>query len=763
MARLGLLILFLLVLGRPAGAAPQFVGAASCLPCHEAAYDAWRGSDHDRAMLEVAREGAVLGDFSGVKVVSGRVSAHFFRREGGYFAEIKEADGSSGVHEIVHTFGTRPLQQYLVRGERGALQTLTFAWDSRPADEGGQRWFSLQEEGEVEPGDPVHWASPAYRWNRMCVDCHSTGVERGYDSATDSYATVFKEVNVACEACHGPAADHLRWASQPAAERGADPGFALRLRGRGTWHRDSEAGEAKVASRVPQARDSGATPEIEVCAPCHARRSEISDPHASHGRFLDAHTPELLADGLYFADGQIRDEVYVWGSFVQSRMFAAGVTCSDCHDPHSLQLRAEGNALCGNCHAESAYDTAEHHFHPAGSSGAQCVSCHMPARTYMVVDPRRDHGFRVPRADLAVELGVPLPCLDCHTDRDAAWAATILDARGADPARGPSFPRALAAARAGTPGSAARLAEVVADSDEPGIARATALALLGAFPGPELEAAAARGARDRDALVRLAAASTLESLPPAVRLKIGLPLLGDATRSVRIEAARALADVPAARLAATDREALAASLAEYREAQTRNADWPEAHVNLGLLAQRQGDAGAARVHYEKAVELGPDFLPGYANLADTLRALGAEGRAEAVLRQGLSRHPESADLRHALGLALVRQQRSDEALAELAAAAAAAPANPHYAWVHAIALNSAGDADGARKAVTAALVGHQQNPALLELALSLSLERGDRASAAAYAERLALLQPENPRWTHLRRQLRPDAANPGNR
>lgn len=759
MRRLGLGILLNLLACVPALADGGFVGAQRCVPCHEAEYRAWQGSDHDRAMLEAAREGAVLGDFSGARFESGGISADFFRRDDGYFVSLREVDGTRRELEVVHTFGTRPLQQYLVAGKNGALQALTLAWDSRPAEEGGQRWFSLQAEGEVPPGDLLHWDGPAFRWNRMCADCHSTGLRRGLNERSGGYATVFEEINVACEACHGPAQAHLEWADAPAQERAADPGFALELKGSGAWHR---ASGAKIASLVQPKKIDG-TPEIEVCAPCHARRSAIGDPLKAHGRFLDAWTPEFLRDGLYFADGQIRDEVYVWGSFLQSRMHAAGVTCSDCHDPHSLELHAEGNALCGSCHASPEYDSVEHHFHEPGSPGAQCISCHMPARTYMGVDPRRDHGFRVPRADLALELGVPLPCLDCHSDRDAAWAAAILDARGADPRRGPSFPRVFAEARAGSPGSAARLAGLVASPDEPGIARATALALLGAFPGPELEATAARGARDRDALVRLAAAGVLESLPPAARLRIGLPLLGDATRSVRIEAARALADVPVARLDEGDRAAWEASLQEYRAAQVRNADWPEAHLNLGLLAARQGDLASAREHYEKAVAVGPDFIPAYANLADALRALGAEDRAEAVLRAGLARHPGSADLRHALGLALVRQKRTGEALVELGAAAAAAPGNPRFQWVHAIALNSSGDATGARKAVAAGLELHARDAALLELALSLSLASGDRQAASAYLERLVLAQPTNPRWQQLRHQLAAGAEATGDR
>ena len=726
---------------------PGYRGSESCRPCHPGAFQAWRGSDHDRAMMPVNEPDAILGDFSDVRAEFGNVKVRFFRDDGVYRMTIAEADGTERTVDVLHAFGVDPLQQYLVSTGKGRLQALSWAWDSRPREAGGQRWISLHTEGEVPPGDLLHWEGPAFRWNQMCADCHSTALRKQYRAETDDYQTSFAEIDVGCEACHGPGAEHIEWAQ----EGGADGprGLFATLIGRGTWEAPA-AGPQQVRAAE---RAHGGVAEIEVCAPCHARRSVIGDPIAAHGRFLDAYRPEFLEEGLYQADGQILDEVYVYGSFLQSRMFAAGVTCSDCHDPHSLELRAQGNQLCVGCHNEKVFDVEAHHFHEPGSAGAQCISCHMPERTYMKVDGRRDHGFRVPQPRLANDLGTSLVCLDCHSDRDARWAEKQLAARGKPSRPGRAFPRAFAASRAGDPGAARLLSRVVAQPAESGIARGTAAMLLGRHPGPATAESLRLAAADADPLVRLGAASALSSLPEPERWALGRSLLSDSRLAVRIEAGRALAASPTSQLSVADRRALREAVAAYVEAQRLQADWPQSHVNLGVLASRQGKLPEARVHYEQALRIGPDFVPGYVNLADTLRQQKKETEASAVLEQGLVRFPDHPDLRHAYGLSLVRQGKRDLALTELRQAAAADPVNARYAYVYAVALHSAGKTGAARSVLQESLLRRPADPTLLPLALSLSLQQDDRASAREYARQLLAVDPQNAQVAELVRQL----------
>ena len=423
--------------GQDSQASATFIGRERCAACHPHQQEAWLGSHHDLAMQE-ARDDTVRGDFNDASFTHFGVTSRFFRRNGGFFINTEGPDGKLADYEISHTFGVTPLQQYLVSFPDGRMQALSIAWDSRPREAGGGRWFHLYPDERIPPEDELHWTRPSQNWNWMCAECHSTNLRRNYDSATDRYRTIWSEIDVSCEACHGPGSNHLAWAEGMAANQAPDPALvatkglvvALDERRGVTW---SPAADGKPVRNPPPRGHR----EVEVCAQCHARRAGLADGLNHGAPLLETHDPVLLSPGLYFADGQQQDEVYTYGSFLQSRMHAQGVTCSDCHDPHSGRLRTPGNSLCAQCHPPARYDQPGHSLHPHGSAGAQCVACHMPVRTYMVVDPRHDHAMRVPRPDLSQRLGTPDPCTACHQDKDTAWAAEVIAAAfGQRPSRG---------------------------------------------------------------------------------------------------------------------------------------------------------------------------------------------------------------------------------------------------------------------------------------------------------------------------------------
>jgi predicted CXXCH cytochrome family protein len=627
-----------------APAAPEsYVGRARCATCHEAENRLWQGSHHDLAMREATSE-TVRGDFSGRKLDHFGVPSTFFRRGGRPYVQTDGPDGKLHDYEVAYTFGVAPLQQYLIAFPGGRYQPLPWAWDSRPAaagGAGGERWFHLYPQEPMPAGDALHWTGRNQNWNFMCAECHSTGLEKRYLPAEDRYETTWSEIDVSCEGCHGPGARHVAWAALPAQQRTQDAGMGLPVRlrdpGRGTWGVDPATGNGRrLAAFV-------STGEVETCARCHSRRTPIAE--YAYGRpLLDSHRPALLDEGLYHADGQIEGEVYEYGSFLLSRMHGKGVTCSDCHEPHSATLRRPGNALCTHCHDAARFDTAAHHHHEVRSAGAQCVSCHMPEKTYMGVDARRDHSLRVPRPDLSVKIGTPNACGTCHAERGARWAAsTVARWTGGRPLP-PHWGEAIAAGRKGLPGAGAALLRVAADPTVPGLARATALSLLripsktsnvgaglapareGASPSPTSIFTRVLGSAlaDPDPLVRLGALTGLgagESLPPEERVRLASPLLADPVRGVRIEAARVLAPVPAAAWAGHDPNALPGALAEFRAAQEINAERPDAHLNLGWLAIQEGDLAQAEAELRKAVELAPDephFADIYARFREAL-------------------------------------------------------------------------------------------------------------------------------------------------
>lgn len=713
--------------------AAQFVGEPVCASCHPAEAERWRGSHHDLAMQE-ADETTVLGRFEDARLTHFGVTSRFFRDGARFVVQTEGPDGRPADFEVAYTFGVAPLQQYLVRSGKGRLQALPLAWDSRPADDGGQRWFALQADEPVSPDDPLHWTRRAYNWNSMCADCHSTGVRRGYDAANDRYETTWQSIDVSCEACHGAGSRHVAWARGERPTEGGNGGL-VDLRHEASW---VFAPDEAIAHREGP---PGARTEIETCAPCHSRRVAIAGERPPGQPFLDGHVPALLEEGLYHADGQILDEVYVWGSFVQSRMFARGVTCSDCHDPHDLRIAGGPDAACASCHRREVFATPKHHGHPVGSPGASCVSCHMPSRTYMGVDVRRDHGFRVPRPDRTERIGVPNACGACHVDRSAGWAARAIDGwRGGPATRAPDHAEALHAGRRGLPGADRDLAATASDTQAPAIVRASALRLLGGLAGAGAASRIATLAGDSEPLVRMEAARAAERLEPRARTGILHPLLRDPIRAVRTEAARVLAPVPAAHWPAGTRSSLAGALAEYRAAQRVNADRPEAHLNLGLLHARLGELAQAREAYETAIGLDPDFLPAHLNLADLHRSEDRDDASEVVLRGALARFPDRAEVHHALGLLRVRQDRRGEALDALERAARLAPEQPRYAYVLGVALASTGHPERGLAVLERANALHPCDRDILHALASLTRDAGDAERAATWLGRLQGLE-----------------------
>ena len=635
-----------------------YVDEATCAECHAPQHRAWSGSHHDLAMQPATPE-TVLGDFDGARFTHGGVTSRFFTRDGRFFVNTVGADGRLADFELAYTFGVEPLQQYLAPFPGGRLQSLPIAWDTRRGE-----WLHLYPDERIPPGDALHWTGRYQTWNAMCAECHSTNLRKNYDAASDTYRTVWDVIDVGCQACHGPGGNHVEWARAGQSRSAAD---------------------ALAAGLVVDLAATDAQTEIQACAGCHAHRQRISDADRHARPLLDDFQPSTLREGLYFPDGQIRDEVYVWGSFAQSRMHRAGVRCSNCHDPHGLGLRAEGNAVCVQCHREAPvarfpqlasrrYDTPEHHFHAPESPGARCVSCHMPARTYMVVDARRDHSFRVPRPDVSVALGTPNACTQCHTGETDQWAA----ARAAewwDSPRLPHFAEALAAARRGDPDAESDLRRLADDPEQAPIVRATALEHLPQY-GPGALEPAVSAATDGDPLVRAAAAAAMVYLEPRRRVAVLVSLLDDPVRAVRIEAARALTSVPRAALDEQQAARFDAVLAELFEAELASLDLPGANLNLGVLHSRTGDQAAAETAYLRALDFDPDFAPARFNLANLLNRQGRNEEAEVVLRAGLERVPDDGELHYSLGLLLAEEQRFEEAAASLGRAAALMPDRP---------------------------------------------------------------------------------------
>ena len=608
---------------------PRYVGSKTCAHCHAEATEAWAKSHHALAW-NLPDKSTVLGDFNNSSIQHKGVTTRFFKRARSYFMETDGPDGKRREFEVKSTVGIEPLQQYLLETEPGRLQAHDLAWDTVK-----KRWYHLYPKQELKAGQGLHWTGPYKTWNSRCAECHATGYKKNYDADARRFSSTQAEIGVGCEACHGPGEAHVGWAKKPKTN---DPK---------RW-----AGLTSKGLTIGFTTRSAQT-EIQQCAACHSRRAPLLGESPLPGRpFDDAYRLALLRPGLYHADGSIQDEVYVYGSFLQSKMNARGVRCSDCHDPHAAKLKAEGNAVCTQCHSpagnarfptlrKATYDAPSHHFHTTGSPAGQCKSCHMIERVYMGVDGRRDHSFRIPRPDLSNETGAPNACTDCHKKRDPSWAAAQIAKRFPNSnRRGPHFSQIFARARKDPAAEADRLLEIAKDSATADIVRATALELIFNVTNPSIARRAAAFINDANPWVRAAAITLQRGAPAVERVQRLIPALEDKVQSVRIAAARALLNAPIARLPSRIASAFRNANAEWDASLQARADYPETNIVLGGRALVLRKPRQAQKAFHEAVRQDPQLVQAWIMLVRIAAAIGDRKAARAAIESGLLANPE---------------------------------------------------------------------------------------------------------------------------
>lgn len=709
------------------GSHASYIGSQTCAGCHAQAYNSWQGSHHQLAMAEPSAK-TVIGDFANQTQVAGSVTSKFLNQSGVYSVVTDGAENKLTEYSVRYTFGISPLQQYLVDVGGGRLQALPLVWNGRGANVQSpsseqtqyQGWYHLNPQSAGVADDATHWTRGGQNWNHMCADCHSTAVTKGYDAASDTFDTQFAEISVGCEACHGP----------------------------GSRHRDSPAQPFPMLASA----NSAAVAEQNTCATCHSRRAQLAEGFTPQQAYLDYYQPAFLEQGLYHPDGQILDEVYVYGSFAQSKMHAQGVTCSNCHDPHSAQLKFQGNALCTQCHnpagriefptlTKALYDSPRHHFHTAAegvsNNGAACVDCHMPSQTYMGVDERHDHSFRIPRPDLSEKIGVPNACASCHAAEQGAdvnrWAVKVIAERFnhmQKPLKPPHFGEALFAARRGKINAEAGLTGVAVDPQIPGIVRGTALSLLGGYSLTTGSRAIEQGLKSADPLVRMGAIRGSERWSGQRQWQALKPLLDDPLLAVRLEVVAALADLYLV-LPPQEQAVLKDSIAAYIDVQLVSADRAESLSNIATMYLNMGDIARAEQALKRALKLNSQWVPALINLADIYRATARDEQAEGLLDAALALTPAAPDVLLAKALWWVRQgdlARAIDLLARGYDARSASSLN----YIYAVALHSNGDTAKALMVVDAAIDAGLSASQLVQLGLSIAGETADLERARRY-------------------------------
>ncbi|MCO6055822.1 hypothetical protein NG726_03950 [Pseudomonas sp. MOB-449] len=721
----------------PAQASSQpatLVDERPCSGCHAQQTDDWQGSHHQLAM-QAASETSVLGDFNDVRFQGETEATRFFRKDGGFWVNTPGADGKPADFRVAYAFGVAPLQQYLIEVPGGRLQALGVAWDLEK-----RTWFQLYPGQGVNFRNPLHWTHPQQNANFMCMECHTTGFKRNYDAATDSFASHWNNLGVGCQACHGPASGHLDWAAKRS--KAANAGFAIDL------------------GKADKIR------EVETCARCHSRRAPLDDGYHPEARLMDDYLPSALTRELYELDGKIKDEVFEYGAFTQSRMFAKGVRCSTCHNPHSTALKAPGNGVCLQCHNPSGktevdgvdgkgllaknYDSPAHHHHIQGQAGSQCVDCHMPGKFFMVNDYRHDHGFTLPNPARALRLGTTDACLGCHSEQPGDSVAEQFRLwYGESKATAPRYDESLWLIRNGRPGASRALFQQLESRELPAIRRATLLDELPTYPSERALKAAARDLTHPAPQVRTAAVKAVAALvPPEQRRNLLAPLLIDPVRAVRIAAAYELLGMRGTGLGNYE-TSWNSAIAEYEAVQLSLQERAEANLNLALLYQANGRADAVESHLRRALQRDPGYLPALVALVQWLDGNFRWEEGRALLEQGLKEHPQSALLQHANGLMLVRKGDLPAALKAFAEAVRLEPENSQFDYVYAVALHDNGELEAAGHRLEELL---ERDAANREARLALINYWREAGQIQKVQALLAELEQQNPDDPALRRE-----------
>jgi tetratricopeptide (TPR) repeat protein len=645
-----------------------YAGSASCRECHQKEFDLWQPSNHgmaerqptsalDQAAFEPPRQFR-----HGTSLSEARATA------GGYEVLTDGYGGERKAYRVERVIGHEPLRQFLVLGPGGRLQTLEASYDPKTNE-----WFNVYGDEDRQPGEWGHWTGRGMNWNSMCASCHNTRLRKNYDEAADAYHTTMAELTVGCEACHGPMKAHGEWRRKYPDSRETDP---------------------TVVKVNPQQT-------FYTCASCHSRRLELTGDFKPGDSYFDHYALTTVDEApIYYADGQVLGENYVFASFLGSRMYHANVRCADCHDSHSLRNPLPGNELCMRCHSggyanSPIIDPAGHGRHKLDDTGGQCVGCHMPQTVYMQRHHRRDHSFSIPDPLLTRELGIPNACNRCHTDKDVDWSIQTVEQWYGNRMERPSRTRArsVAAARRGEISGRDGMLRLLAGDEIP-YWKAVAAGLLDPWiMEPPVQQALLEAVDHHDPLVRAAAISSLEPLVGLPESRVTEALrrrLDDPMRSVRFRAAWAFR-------ATLDLESLAGR--ELRYVLDFNADQPGGQAQKGAFALARNRPLTALDHYRKATRWDPYSAGLHNELAVVLSMLGRGDEALQAMQEAVRLEPGEAEFHYRLALAWNETGRLDRTLESLEKTVQLNPDHARAWYNLGLARNQAGDVAGALDAL----------------------------------------------------------------
>ena len=696
-----------------------YVGDQSCKKCHSTEFKEWKQSHHYMSMLP-PNDSTVKGDFNNVTFTADGVTSRFYKKDRKFFINTEGDDGKNHDFEVKYIFGFTPLQQYLIQFPGGRMQVPRLSWDVNK-----KRWFNQYPGQKIPSHDWLHWTGNAQNWNTMCASCHSTNLKKNYDVESDTYKTSYSVINVSCESCHGAGKKHVDF-----------------------MNGEYKSGKKVAGSFLKLAKNSGQTAELNTCAPCHARLSELSGSHIDSKELMDNYIPQIPDTENYHADGQVDDEDYIYTSFLQSRMFHKGVTCSTCHNPHSTKLKRIGNQTCTLCHVPTKYDTPKHTFHFKGGAATECKNCHMPGKIYMGNDLRHDHSFRVPRPDLSVKYGTPNACSNCHKDKsEKVLTEAVIKWYG--PKRKYHFSEDLIPGSKLDSKSEKHLTSLIDNKFVPKIIKATATFYLGNIPTQtSLNIILAR-LSSKEAQIRYRALRSLASFPVESWRDAVAPLLSDKVRAVRIAAADLYITVPVEKIPSQYVKAFALAKTELEKSLIYQTDFSAGNVMLADYYMKLQDYANAEKFYLRGLKKDGNMNYALLNLSVVYNMQGKNQQALHALQTAIKNDSTNERIFYNMALLYNEMNNMPEAEKAFAKAVELKSMNPKVYYNYGLLLNQN---KKFKQAETVLLKGITLNPSNSELYYALTfvyIQSNNNGKAQQTASKLKQLDPNNPNYQQL--------------
>lgn len=672
-----------------------------CKQCHKKQFENWYISDHFKAMAKADNK-SVLGNFNNQTISFHNIRNRLFIKNKQYFINTLNENKKYQDYKISYTFGHYPLQQYLIETKKGHLQALNIAWDSREKSEGGQRWFHLQKEINGTK-DIFFWTRHFQNANSRCIQCHTTNYSKNYNRETKTYNSSWSDINISCEACHIDVKKHLSLAKKNKFSNFQKDSLSHTVK-KATWIFKKDKNSAIIANpnfNILQNQKN----IINICGTCHSRRENISK-FKTNEDFYDNFKLKMLEKNLYEIDGQILDEVFVLGSFLQSKMYKKGVSCTNCHEPHSQKLYFEGNNLCLQCHKKNIFDVKTHHNHKKNSIGSKCINCHMPQKKYMGVDFRADHSFSIPRPDLSILYNTSNACTNCHKNKSNLWAKKSLK----------NFLKKQNKNLSNKKDTYTKINKMLQNNNFSAlnyflteeinslakIQIATLYEQLKKFPINNTYNILSKDLKNKNILIKLSAISALEYAPPKIKISLLFPLKDDKNLSVRNKITQVLSS-SFDFMNKEQKQIFKKLTKELIKTLEYNSDSPIYLTNLANLYINLKNFNQAKKLLKEALEIEANYLPANLNLADIYRIQGLEKKVFNTLKKTLTFAKDYSIVYYSIALHYLRINKVSQAIKYLKISISKKDANALNFYVYALALLKNNQIEKAKEILTKSL------------------------------------------------------------